>query len=140
MTARFIPVEPFDLVVFGGTGDLAMRKLLPGLYHRDSDGQLPAESRIIGAARSELTREAYLAQVEAALAPVRGRGRSTRRCCSGSSAGVDYVQVDARAPSGWGELAARLGEAPGRVRVCYLATVARPVRPDLPQRSPRPSW
>ena len=30
MTAQFIPVDPFDLVVFGGTGDLAMRKLLPG--------------------------------------------------------------------------------------------------------------
>ena len=67
MTAQFIPVEPFDLVVFGGTGDLAMRKLLPGLYHRDSDGQLTPESRIIGAARSDLTREAYLVHVEAAL-------------------------------------------------------------------------
>ena len=40
MMAQFIAVGPFDLVVFGGTGDLAMRKLLPGLYHRDSDGQL----------------------------------------------------------------------------------------------------
>jgi hypothetical protein len=40
MTAQFSPVDPFDLVVFGGTGDLAMRKLLPGLYNRDSDGQL----------------------------------------------------------------------------------------------------
>ena len=68
MTAQFIPVEPFDLVVFGGTGDLAMRKLLPGLYHRDSDGQLTPESRIIGAARSDLTCEAYLVHVEADIA------------------------------------------------------------------------
>jgi hypothetical protein len=42
MTARIIPVDTFDLVVFGGTGDLALRKLLPGLYYRDHDRQLPA--------------------------------------------------------------------------------------------------
>ncbi len=57
MNAKFIPVDPFDLVVFGGTGDLAMRRLLPGLYHRDLDGQLDPKCRIIAAARSELDRE-----------------------------------------------------------------------------------
>ena len=40
---------PCDFVVFGGTGDLAVRKLLPALYLRDRDGQLPAETRIVGA-------------------------------------------------------------------------------------------
>ena len=100
MTARFIPVEPFDLVVFGGTGDLAMRKLLPGLYHRDSDGQLAAESRIIGAARSELTREAYLAQVEAALGQFVGDelDSSVLQRFLGR---VDYVQIDAKGSTGW---------------------------------------
>ncbi|HEX2299528.1 MAG TPA: hypothetical protein VHH34_13615, partial [Pseudonocardiaceae bacterium] len=34
------PVAPCDVLVFGGTGDLAMRKLLPALYLRDRDGQL----------------------------------------------------------------------------------------------------
>ena len=36
------PVAPCDFVVFGGTGDLAFRKLLPALYLRDRDGQLPS--------------------------------------------------------------------------------------------------
>ena len=125
MTARFIPVEPFDLVVFGGTGDLAMRKLLPGLYHRDSDGQLPPECRIIGAARTELSREAYLGQVEAALGQFVGEklDPAVLRRYLGR---VDYVQVDAMGEAGWSELAARLRDAPERVRVCYLAT-----SPDL---------
>ena len=35
MVSTVIPVQPFDLVIFGGTGDLALRKLLPALYHRD---------------------------------------------------------------------------------------------------------
>ncbi len=45
------PVAPCDFVVFGGTGDLAIRKLLPALYLRDRNGQLPAETRIIAASR-----------------------------------------------------------------------------------------
>jgi glucose-6-phosphate 1-dehydrogenase len=39
MTSQIIKVEPFDLVVFGGTGDLAYRKLFPALFHRDKDDQ-----------------------------------------------------------------------------------------------------
>ena len=34
MVSRVIPVDPFDLVIFGGTGDLAQRKILPGLFRR----------------------------------------------------------------------------------------------------------
>ena len=41
MATRIIAVDPFDLVVFGATGDLATRKLLPALYQRDRGGQLP---------------------------------------------------------------------------------------------------
>ena len=41
MTSRTIPVSPFVLVVFGATGDLARRKLLPAMFHRDIAGQLP---------------------------------------------------------------------------------------------------
>ena len=45
--AQIIPVAPFDYVVFGGTGDLALRKLLPALYHRHQDQQITGPSRII---------------------------------------------------------------------------------------------
>ena len=34
MVSRVIPVDPFDLIIFGGTGDLAQRKILPALYRR----------------------------------------------------------------------------------------------------------
>ncbi len=54
MASRVIPVETFDLVIFGGTGDLARRKILPGLFRRFLSGQMPADARIIGAARSDL--------------------------------------------------------------------------------------
>ena len=54
---KIIPVPIFDCVVFGATGDLTLRKLLPALYSRFRDGHMPAESRIIGAARSRLSDE-----------------------------------------------------------------------------------
>ena len=53
MASRVIPVDPFDLVIFGGTGDLAKRKILPALYRRFCAGQMPGDAKIIGAARSE---------------------------------------------------------------------------------------
>ena len=125
MTARFLKVEPFDLVVFGGTGDLAMRKLLPGLYHRDSDGQLTPDSRIFRAARSEQTRDAYVEQVAAALEEFVG-DEIHAEVLQRFLGRIDYVQVDAHGSGGWDRLATKLGEAPDRVRVCYLAT-----SPDL---------
>ena len=58
-------LQNFDLVLFGGTGDLALRKLLPALFRRFVADQFPARARIFCVARSNLEREDYLAQVEA---------------------------------------------------------------------------
>ena len=55
-----ITVNPFDLVIFGGTGDLAARKLIPAMYHRYCAGQLPEQARIIALGRKDLGREGYL--------------------------------------------------------------------------------
>jgi len=59
MASRVIPVDPFDLIIFGGTGDLARRKIIPSLYRRYLAGQLPDEARIIGAARSDFDTAEY---------------------------------------------------------------------------------
>ena len=52
--AQFLPVDPFDLVIFGATGDLSRRKLLPALYHRYLDGQIADNCRIIGLTRQDI--------------------------------------------------------------------------------------
>ena len=56
---KIIPVDAFDCVVFGATGDLTLRKLLPALYYRFRDGQIPPESLVIAAARSDLDDDGY---------------------------------------------------------------------------------
>ncbi|TIM60982.1 MAG: hypothetical protein E5Y58_33355, partial [Mesorhizobium sp.] len=47
MTSQIIPVDPFDFIIFGGTGDLSERKLLPSLYHRQRGHQFSEPTRII---------------------------------------------------------------------------------------------
>ena len=55
------------LVLFGATGDLARRMLLPSLYGLDSDGLLPSDLRIIGTARTDLDDAAFREKAEEAL-------------------------------------------------------------------------
>src|SRR6478672_7111159 len=55
------------LLMFGATGDLARRMLLPSLYGLDSDGLLPDDLRIIGTARTELDDAAFRERANAAL-------------------------------------------------------------------------
>ena len=124
--AQFIPVTTFDCVVFGATGDLTLRKLMPALYRRFRDNQIPPESRIIAAARSELASEEYRRRV------VEGLNRHVRAAELSEAAiaafleRISYVALDGAAGAGWEGLARLLGEQPERVRVYYLAT-----SPDL---------
>ncbi|WP_460273685.1 glucose-6-phosphate dehydrogenase [Celeribacter sp. ULVN23_4] len=104
MVSRVIPVDDFDLVIFGGTGDLARRKILPGLYRRFCAGQMPETARIIGAARSEHDAEEFRQIVRAAILEF-----STNHSCDEAQIGdflkrLDYVQIDARGEEGWDDL------------------------------------
>src|SRR5215469_7208791 len=115
---KIIPVATFDCVVFGATGDLTLRKLLPALYYRFRDGQIPADSHIIAAARSDLDDDAYRKRASKALREHVARedldpdtaDRFCRRLC--------YVRLDATDPKAdWKALAHQLD--PERVRVFY---------------------
>jgi len=123
--ANFVPAECFDLVIFGGTGDLAMRKLLPALYHRDGDGQLSADSRIIAASRGDLARDAYLAEVETALKKSLGEGEFDHARFQAFAERIHYVTADAMQPERWERLRGILDGYEDRVRVAYLATAPR---------------
>ena len=76
MAAKFIKVDPFDLVVFGGTGDLAYRKLYPALLHRDKSDQFTDPTRIIGVSRRAARRaRRFSASVRDALIKFNGDGQ-----------------------------------------------------------------
>jgi glucose-6-phosphate 1-dehydrogenase len=54
-----LPVHPTTLVIFGGTGDLARRKLLPAIYNLAHEGALPERFNLIGVSRTEMPQEEY---------------------------------------------------------------------------------
>src|SRR5947209_2271278 len=54
-----LPVHPTALVIFGGTGDLAHRKLLPALYNLAHEGALPERFELVGVARRDQEHEDY---------------------------------------------------------------------------------
>ncbi|MGV6802815.1 MAG: glucose-6-phosphate dehydrogenase [Ruegeria sp.] len=129
MVSRVIPVDPFDLVLFGATGDLAQRKILPGLYHRFEVGQMPEDARIIGSARSDMDDDGFRAQVRKSMkefAPEYKKDvldRFLKR--------VEYVPVDALGEGGWDALGKSL--RPDVVRAFYLS-VGPKLFPGIAQR------
>lgn len=131
MVSRVIPVEVFDLVIFGGTGDLSRRKILPGLYRRFLSGQMPPESRIIGAARAELTDDSFRALVRAAIdefVPAKWREADQ---IDAFVARLHYVAIDAKGDGGWQTLKNLM--RPDVVRAFYFS-VAPALFGDLAER------
>ncbi len=131
MVSRVIPVDDFDLVIFGGTGDLARRKILPGLYRRFCAEQMPETARIIGAARSEHDTEEFRQLVRDAIHEF-----STKNTCDEGQIGaflerLDYVQVDARGSDGWDALKEMMRE--GVVKAYYFS-VAPSLFGDIAER------
>ena len=82
------------IVLFGATGDLARRKLLPGLYHLDRAGLLPAGYRIVGTSRRPLSDEAFRAVARAAVVEF-GRGELDPEAWDAFAAGLSYASSDA---------------------------------------------
>ena len=60
-------LNPFDIIIFGGGGDLALRKLLPAMYRAYQEGNLPEGSRILPTVREETQRAEYIETVHKAL-------------------------------------------------------------------------
>jgi glucose-6-phosphate 1-dehydrogenase len=122
MTSQIIPVEPFDCIVFGGTGDLAERKLIPALYQRQVAGQLSEPTRILGASRAQMSTDDYRSFARAAISEFVKPAERIETEIETFLQRLFYISVDAKADTGWHELAAFFADAPeSRVRAFYLA-------------------
>ena len=119
MVSRVIPVDPFDLVIFGGTGDLARRKILPALCRRFLSGQMPNSARIVGAARTDMDRSEYQAFVAEAIREFASPETSRDPALHDFLERLDYVTLDARGETGWSDLASKITGNP--VRAFYFS-------------------
>lgn len=124
MTARY--ANACDIVVFGGTGDLAMRKLLPALYYLHRDRHLHPDTRILALARARHDGDAYRKLVRRHVSQHVARSDFNESVWEGFAARLDYMTLNISQRLEFARLAKQLGGCHGRVRVFYLATL-----PDL---------
>src|SRR3984893_4298619 len=120
MVSRTRKVPPFDLAVFGGTGDLAHRKLFPALFHRFLDAQFSQPTKIIGVSRRSLDHAAYRVMIAKALkefAAAAARDEAIKNFLEL----IHYVRLDIDSEAGWDLLGNEFDEDPSRVRAFYLA-------------------
>jgi len=86
-----LPVRPTSLVVFGATGDLAHRKLLPALYNLAHDGALPERFELIAVARRDQAHEDFRAVARESIERF-SRRRPDPDTLEGLLADMRYVQ------------------------------------------------
>ncbi|HYD97211.1 MAG TPA: glucose-6-phosphate dehydrogenase [Noviherbaspirillum sp.] len=114
-------LSDFDLVLFGGGGDLAMRKLLPALYNRERSRDIPQAARIICVGRHPWDREEFLGEVDRNARPNTASGTPDPAVWDAFCGRIDYVSVDAADAGSYQALAQALRPS-GVTRVFYLAT------------------
>jgi glucose-6-phosphate 1-dehydrogenase len=120
MTSQTIPVEPFDFIAFGGTGDLAERKLLPALYQRQRAHQFSEPTRIIGASRAAMSDADYRAFARKAIVDHVAAQDVDETELATFLARLSYVAIDAKSGDGFSRLKKAIGKS-SAIRVFYMA-------------------
>ena len=112
----------FDLVLFGGTGDLTWRKLLPALFQAFRHGKLPRDGRILAVARDARSDDAYRAFIKDRFAEVESAKRPNDEEFARFAALLHYRHMDLSRPDDYAGLKAWLDERGADTTVMYLAT------------------
>lgn len=117
--------ETQTFVIFGGTGDLAMRKLLPAVYNMAYHSHRRLSIRVVAIGRRPLSQEAYHQQVSEGIRKF-SRLPYDDFCCEAMLGRVKYYQMDMDEPTAYKDLEDFLDELDGGgSRLYYLATSAR---------------
>lgn len=112
----------FDLVIFGGTGDLAWRKLLPALFQAFRHGSLPEGGRIVGVGRDTMTDEEYRTVIKARFDAVEPSKRPNTEEFDRFAANLFYLRMDLSKPEYYVSLAEMLNARNADTVVMYVAT------------------
>ncbi|MCP3733024.1 glucose-6-phosphate dehydrogenase [Sphingomonas sp. MG17] len=123
--------DPFGkLLLFGATGDLAQRMLLPSLYGLHADGLLSSGLTITGTARSTLSDAEYRDFAAKALATHLPDDRKDDGQIASFLDRLQYQPLDASKTDGFGELAAKLGDISNGLAI-FLSTAPSLFEPTI---------
>lgn len=101
---------PTVVIIFGGTGDLTKRKLIPAFYHLFLAGWLPDKFTIIGLGRTEFSKADYRKHLEDGLIEFSRSGRPVDEKWSLFQEHISYLQSDIQNPDSYAQLAQQLNE------------------------------
>ena len=118
------------LLMFGATGDLARRMLMPSLFALDADGLLPADLRIVGTSRTLLDDDGFRSRVREALEEHLPRGFFSEEVAARFLRRVSYVPLDINDPAGFAALAQAVGDPAGGVAI-FLSTAPSLFKPTI---------
>src|SRR6202048_1300264 len=119
--------DPAAMVIFGASGDLTARKLMPALYNLALNRYLPSGFSVIGVADTAITEDEFRARVELGVQKYSRSQPVDRAVWQSLAEGISYVRMPFDDQEGYGRLAAeldRLDRERGTAgnRVFYLAT------------------
>ena len=112
----------FDLVLFGGTGDLVWRKLMPALFQAFRHGTLPQGGRIIGVGRDDLSDQAYRELIRTRFDKVELAKRPSVEEFARFAALLEFVRMDLSRPDDYTRLGTTLAVRTADTVVMYMAT------------------
>ncbi|WP_374316913.1 glucose-6-phosphate dehydrogenase [Aquabacterium sp.] len=112
----------FELVFFGGTGDLTWRKLMPSLFQAWRHGKLPADGRILAVARDDRDSAGYRAWLKARLQEAESAKRPTDEEFSRFAELIHYLRMDLSQEADYLRLKSWLESRQADTIVMYLAT------------------
>ena len=118
--------EPCSIVIFGASGDLTARKLIPALYHLFKEKQMPSAFRVIGFARREKTNDSWRQELRTALDQFSRTKPVDDKVWADFSKNIFYCEGDLTETPAYQKLEGLLtsfGQAPLRENILfYLAT------------------
>jgi glucose-6-phosphate 1-dehydrogenase len=121
------PAEPCSIVIFGASGDLTARKLIPALYHLFKEKQMPPSFRVVGFARREKTDDSWRKELREALDQFSRTKPVDEKVWTDFAKNISYCQGDLTDDAAYKkleELLVSFGEAPLRENLLfYLATM-----------------
>ncbi|WP_313501689.1 glucose-6-phosphate dehydrogenase [Kaistella carnis] len=86
--------DPTIFIIFGGTGDLTKRKIMPALYNLFLDNWLPEEFAIIGTSSSKMSNEKYIAELFSAVNEFSRTGKATKADWEKFSSHITFQDAD----------------------------------------------
>ena len=95
--------EPGIIVIFGASGDLTARKLVPALYDLAAQRRLPMEFAVVGISRTEMSHEDYRERLRGALEKHRS-GQVSEDVWESFSKGIFYLPGDSKKPETYDDL------------------------------------